>query len=140
MSIRLHPWMYLFICSTPTQWNYPLLTSINSVAAAILSGCSVLIKHSDRTPLCAEHFQNIFQKINAPKNLVQSLHINHSQIHDIINYKQIIQFVQMTGSVAGGRSVYQQVGQSRFIDVGLELGGKDGKCERKKQSIRACSA
>lgn len=30
-----------------------------------------------------------------------------------------------TGSVAGGRAVYKTVAERRFIDVGLELGGKD---------------
>lgn len=36
-----------------------------------------------------------------------------------------VTFVSFTGSVAGGRSVYQTVAQSRFIDTTLELGGKD---------------
>lgn len=36
-----------------------------------------------------------------------------------------IGFVSFTGSVAGGRSVYQTVAASRFIDATLELGGKD---------------
>ena len=36
-----------------------------------------------------------------------------------------VTFVSFTGSVAGGRAVYQTVSQSRFIDVTLELGGKD---------------
>jgi len=36
-----------------------------------------------------------------------------------------IAYVQFTGSVAGGRAVYSATAASRFIDVGLELGGKD---------------
>jgi acyl-CoA reductase-like NAD-dependent aldehyde dehydrogenase len=34
-------------------------------------------------------------------------------------------FVSFTGSVRGGHEVYRAVAQTRFIDVGLELGGKD---------------
>ena len=34
-------------------WNYPLLTAVNAVAAAVLAGNGVLIKHSSRTPSAA---------------------------------------------------------------------------------------
>src|SRR5436305_13523619 len=36
-----------------------------------------------------------------------------------------IGFVSFTGSVRGGHEVYRAVAAARFIDVGLELGGKD---------------
>lgn len=36
-----------------------------------------------------------------------------------------IGFVSFTGSVGGGRAVYQTVAAQRFVDVTLELGGKD---------------
>ncbi|MFL5424202.1 MAG: aldehyde dehydrogenase family protein, partial [Myxococcales bacterium] len=36
-----------------------------------------------------------------------------------------IGYVSFTGSVRGGHEVYRAVAASRFIDVGLELGGKD---------------
>ena len=105
-------------------WNYPLLCAVNSVVPALLSGCSALLKHSDRTPLVAEAFSSLFQQAGAPAHLVQHLHIDHAQVAELVR-SPLIKYVQFTGSVNGGRAVYAAVAASRFIDVGLELGGKD---------------
>lgn len=54
---------------------------------------------------------------------LQAFHADHDLVHRIVKHPAI-QFVSFTGSVSGGRAVYQSVAASRFIDVGLELGGK----------------
>jgi len=92
--------------------------------AAVLSGDAVLLKHSDRTPLCADHFQQAFTAAGAPKGLVQAIHVDHDMVAQLARHPSI-SFVSFTGSVAGGKAVYTNVAQHRFIDVGLELGGKD---------------
>ncbi len=51
-------------------WNYPLLCAVNATVTAVLSGNSVLLKHSDRTPLVADHFEKTFRKAGAPAGLV----------------------------------------------------------------------
>lgn len=105
-------------------WNYPLLCAVNTVVAATLAGNSVLLKHSDRTPLVAEMFEKTFAKAGAPKGLVTALQADHQLVAKIVEHPSIA-YVQFTGSVAGGRAVYSNVAAKRFIDVGLELGGKD---------------
>ena len=35
-------------------WNYPYNTSVNSIIPSLLSGNTVILKHSSQTPLCAE--------------------------------------------------------------------------------------
>eukprot|EP00211_Chloroparvula_japonica_P002965 CAMPEP_0119133228 /NCGR_PEP_ID=MMETSP1310-20130426/13267_1 /TAXON_ID=464262 /ORGANISM="Genus nov. species nov., Strain RCC2339" /LENGTH=446 /DNA_ID=CAMNT_0007123915 /DNA_START=48 /DNA_END=1385 /DNA_ORIENTATION=+ len=104
-------------------WNYPLLTSINTVVPAILAGNSVIIKQSYRTPLCANHFEDAFASANAPEGLVTALHADHDVTGDVIADERV-GFVAFTGSVRGGHEVYQKVSR-RFIDATLELGGKD---------------
>lgn len=101
-------------------WNYPLLIAVNVVVPAIVAGNSVLLKHSARTPLCGEHFQEAFG--DAP-GLVSNLVLSHDQTLDLIQDPRI-DHVVFTGSVEGGRRVHQAAA-GRFIDVGLELGGKD---------------
>eukprot|EP00008_Paramoeba_atlantica_P005143 CAMPEP_0201484032 /NCGR_PEP_ID=MMETSP0151_2-20130828/8215_1 /ASSEMBLY_ACC=CAM_ASM_000257 /TAXON_ID=200890 /ORGANISM="Paramoeba atlantica, Strain 621/1 / CCAP 1560/9" /LENGTH=475 /DNA_ID=CAMNT_0047867479 /DNA_START=84 /DNA_END=1511 /DNA_ORIENTATION=+ len=105
-------------------WNYPLLTAVNAIVPAILAGNSVVVKHSFRTPLCADHFADSFGETSAPAGLVQSLQANHELVHQMINDERV-GFVSFTGSVEGGHQVYKTVA-NRFIDVTLELGGKDG--------------
>lgn len=49
-------------------------------------------------------------------------------------------YVAFTGSVGGGRAIYRNAGDSRFIDVGLELGGKDAAYVRADANIEAAAA
>ena len=104
-------------------WNYPLMIAVNVVVPALLSGNSVLLKHSAKTPLCGQHFEQAFAALPIP-NLVTHLIIDHEQTQQLVQDTRI-QYIAFTGSVQGGRALYQAVGQHRFIDVGLELGGND---------------
>ncbi len=96
-------------------WNYPLLTAVNAVVPAVIAGNSVLLKHSPRSPLVGEHFAAAFERAGAPSGLVTYLHADHDSVAHVC----------FTGSVQGGRAVYTNAAAHRFIDVGLELGGKD---------------
>ncbi len=105
-------------------WNYPLLIAVNVVVPAILTGDSVLLKHAARTPLCAEHFARAFADAGAPKDLVLPLHADHATVAQVIRRPEV-GYVSFTGSVRGGHEVYRAVAAERFVDAGLELGGKD---------------
>ena len=104
-------------------WNYPLLTAINCIIPALAAGNSVVLKHSSQTPLCAERLQNVFLEAGVPEGVFQYLHLSHDQTEHLIRDHRV-GFVNFTGSVQSGRSV-QQAARQRFIDIGLELGGKD---------------
>lgn len=105
-------------------WNYPLLIAINPVVAAVLAGNAVVLKHSSRTPRCAEQIAEAFAQAGAPRGLVIAVHSDHDVAEAMVAHP-LAGFVSFTGSVYGGRRVYEAVAKARFIDVGLELGGKD---------------
>ena len=104
-------------------WNYPYLTSVNAVFPALLAGNTVILKHSEQTPICAERYAAAFEAAGMPDGVFQYLHISHEQVAKVIGDDRI-QYVAFTGSVAGGHAVQKAIGQ-RFITAGLELGGKD---------------
>ncbi len=104
-------------------WNYPLLIPVNVIVPALLAGNVVLIKHSAKTPLCGEAFDRAFGGLDVP-SLVTNLILTHEQTARIIADERI-GHVAFTGSVEGGREIYQAVAATRFVDAGLELGGKD---------------
>lgn len=104
-------------------WNYPLLIAANVVVPAVLAGDAVLLKHAARTPLCAGHFADAFAAAGAPADLVLPLAADHETVARVIGRREI-GYVSFTGSVRGGHEVYRTVA-GRFIDAGLELGGKD---------------
>ncbi|CAB3669765.1 Succinate semialdehyde dehydrogenase [NAD(P)+] Sad [Achromobacter denitrificans] len=119
-----------FICREPigvaltiAPWNYPLLTAVNSIVPALMAGNTVILKHSDQTPLCAEFIGRAFREAGAPKGVFQYLHASHDIAQRLIRAPEI-GYVSFTGSVRGGRAV-EEGAAGRFIGVGLELGGND---------------
>lgn len=104
-------------------WNYPYLTAINTIIPALISGNSVILKHSAQTPLCAEQLAKAFKLAGLPEGVFQYLHLSHSDTEQIAAQPQI-KHVAFTGSVAGGKAI-ERACCERFIGVGLELGGKD---------------
>ncbi len=104
-------------------WNYPYLTSVNSIIPAIMAGNSVIIKHSEQTPLVAERYTEAFRAAGLPDGVFQHLHATHDDIARIVADSRI-DFVAFTGSVAGGHAV-QAAASGRFIASGMELGGSD---------------
>lgn len=111
------------VALTVAPWNYPLLTAVNSIVPALMAGNTVILKHSDQTPLCAELIERAFRDAGAPKGVFQYLHANHDTVQRLIRAPEI-GYVSFTGSVRGGRIV-EESAAGRFIGVGLELGGND---------------
>jgi acyl-CoA reductase-like NAD-dependent aldehyde dehydrogenase len=104
-------------------WNYPFLTSVNSIIPALMAGNTVILKHSSQTPLCAERYAEAFAAAGLPAGVFQVLHMSHAGTESLIRDGRV-GFVAFTGSVAGGHSVMAALA-GRFIGAGLELGGKD---------------
>jgi len=130
-----------FICKDPlgtifviAPWNYPYNTSVNSIIPSLLSGNTVILKHSSQTPLCAEQLYKAACESGLPDGVFQYLHLDHASTSKIIA-DQRIDHVLFTGSVSGGRQVKKAIGE-RFINAGLELGGKDPAYVRKDCNIQ----
>jgi acyl-CoA reductase-like NAD-dependent aldehyde dehydrogenase len=104
-------------------WNYPYLTSVNTIVPAILAGNAVVLKHATQTLLCAERYREAFVAAGAPSGLFQIVHATHDDIARVIDDSRV-GFVAFTGSVEGGHAI-QAAASRRFIGTGLELGGKD---------------
>ena len=104
-------------------WNYPVITATNTIVPALLSGNTLVLKHSSQTPRCAELINQAFEGTGLPKGVFQFVHTNHEACEKIISDPRVAHVV-FTGSVRGGQEVKKYIG-TRFINVGLELGGKD---------------
>jgi len=115
-------------------WNYPYNTSVNSVVPSLLAGNTVILKHSSQTPLCAEQLYKAAKLSGLPEGVFQFLHLDHQSTSKIIADERI-DHVLFTGSVSGGRQVKKAIGE-RFINAGLELGGKDPAYVRKDCNLQ----
>lgn len=104
-------------------WNYPLLTAVNAVVPAVLAGNAVVVKHSPRTPLCAQHFARAFAEAGGVPDAVQAIFLDYAETEKLVADPRI-DAVLFTGSVLGGHRI-QAAAKDRFIPVALELGGND---------------
>ena len=117
--IKRRPLGVVFVIA---PWNYPYLTAVNSIIPAMAAGNTVILKHSAQTPLCAEQLYQSAKK-TLPKDVFNYLHLNHKDGLKVVSDKRI-SFVSFTGSVKAGYEV-QKATHTKFIDMALELGGKD---------------
>ncbi|CCL98460.1 uncharacterized protein FIBRA_00458 [Fibroporia radiculosa] len=102
-------------------WNYPYLTSINSVLPALVAGNSVLLKPSPQTPLAAERFALAWARAGLPTDLLQVVHLSPDLTTFVVQHSAV-NFISFTGSVVGGRSVDQAAAAAKDFKG---LGGKD---------------
>jgi acyl-CoA reductase-like NAD-dependent aldehyde dehydrogenase len=113
----------LGVIAVVAPWNYPYLTAVNAVLPALISGNTVVLKHSHQTPLCAERFLEAFSGAGVPSGVFQYLHLSHPDTARLMGDRRVAS-VCFTGSVAGGRAVVAATAAG-FATSGLELGGKD---------------
>jgi acyl-CoA reductase-like NAD-dependent aldehyde dehydrogenase len=118
--IRREPLGVVFVVA---PWNYPWLTAVNALVPALVAGNTVVLKHSEQTPLVAERIARAAKEAGLPRGVLQVLYLDHSGVASVIGDPRVA-FVAFTGSVEGGHAI-QAAASKRFIGTGLELGGKD---------------
>ncbi|NQV95846.1 MAG: aldehyde dehydrogenase family protein, partial [Sphingomonadales bacterium] len=104
-------------------WNYPFLTAVNAIIPALVAGNSVILKHSEQTPMVALRYGEAFEAAGLPPGVFGHMFLDHVGAAALISHPSV-DYVAFTGSVAGGHAVTQAV-SGKFIGAGLELGGKD---------------
>ena len=111
-------------------WNYPLFCAINGVISALLSGSSVILKHTS-TPSVGRHFQRAFGTLGGLPHLLQDIIVDFDVSAQLVELGDI-DHVIFTGSVNGGRTIQSSVGKRAsndlakpFINTSLELGSND---------------
>jgi acyl-CoA reductase-like NAD-dependent aldehyde dehydrogenase len=113
----------LGVLFTIVPWNYPYLTAVNSIIPALMAGNAVIMKPSAQTPLTAVRLAAAFEEAGLPSGLFQTLFLDHQQTSRLVIAPEI-DMVSFTGSVTGGAAI-ERAAAGRFIDINLELGGKD---------------
>ncbi|TNC51918.1 aldehyde dehydrogenase family protein [Rubellimicrobium rubrum] len=103
-------------------WNYPYLTSINTVVPALIAGNVVMLKAASQTLLTGERLADAFADV-LPEGVFQNVVLDHAGTEALIKARSF-GFVNFTGSVAGGQAI-ERASAGTFTPLGLELGGKD---------------
>lgn len=104
-------------------WNYPYLTTINTLAPALIAGNTVVLKHASQTLLVGERLAKAFHAAGVPADVFQNVVLDHATTESLIAARAF-NFVNFTGSVRGGQAI-ERAAAGTFTGLGLELGGKD---------------
>lgn len=104
-------------------WNYPYLTTINTLVPALIAGNTVILKHASQTLLVGERLAEAFHAAGVPEDVFQNIVLDHATTEGLIKAKAF-DFINFTGSVGGGQAI-ERAAAGTFTPLGLELGGKD---------------
>jgi acyl-CoA reductase-like NAD-dependent aldehyde dehydrogenase len=99
------------------------MTAINTVAPALIAGNTVMLKHAAQTLKVGERMAEAFHAAGIPADVFQNIVLDHDTTSALIAARTF-DFVNFTGSVAGGRAI-ERAAAGTFTGLGLELGGKD---------------
>jgi acyl-CoA reductase-like NAD-dependent aldehyde dehydrogenase len=116
-------------------WNYPYLTTINTLAPALIAGNTVILKHASQTLLVGERIAEAFHGAGIPEDVFQNVVLDHATTEALIGARAF-NFVNFTGSVGGGQAI-ERAAAGTFTPLGLELGGKDPGYVRADANLEA---
>jgi acyl-CoA reductase-like NAD-dependent aldehyde dehydrogenase len=110
------------VCGLIVPWNFPLLMAMWKVAPALATGCALILKPAEQTPLTALRLGELALEAGFPEgtlNVITGDGETGAALVDSPNVDKIA----FTGSTSVGREIGAKCGRS-LKRVTLELGGK----------------
>uniref|UniRef100_A0A803N331 Succinate-semialdehyde dehydrogenase, mitochondrial n=1 Tax=Chenopodium quinoa TaxID=63459 RepID=A0A803N331_CHEQI len=105
-----------------TPWNFPLAMITRKVGPALASGCTVVIKPSELTPLTALAAAELSIQAGIPPGVVNVVMGNAKEIGDALLASTQVRKITFTGSTAVGKKL--MAGSANTVKrLSLELGG-----------------
>ncbi|TKA00079.1 aldehyde dehydrogenase [Bacillus thuringiensis] len=111
------------VTSSIIPWNATIYILMRKMIPALVSGCFIVVKPSEETPLSTFEIAKLIQKTNIPKGLVQIIPGSGHCVGQLLSKHPKIDLVSLTGSTGAGKAVMQAASQT-IKKVNLELGGK----------------
>lgn len=109
-------------CISP--WNLPLYLFSWKIAPAIASGCTVVAKPSEITPMTAYLLSEICIEAGLPAGVLNIVHGVGSKVGNAIVSHKNIPLISFTGGTSTGKHI-ASVAAPMFKKLSLELGGKN---------------
>jgi aldehyde dehydrogenase (NAD+) len=103
-------------------WNAPHSLMSYKVAAALIAGCTVIVKASPEAPIAPYLLAEICEEIGLPPGVVNVLTADRAVSELLVRHPGVDK-VSFTGSTAAGRRIASICGE-RIARFTLELGGK----------------
>ncbi len=105
-------------------WNFSIMIAIWKLAAALVCGCTIVLKPSEYTPLTLLRVAELAKAVGIPDGVINVVNGTGGEIAQRLMTHPACAKVSFTGSVATGEKV-QQSACASGKRVTLELGGKN---------------
>jgi aldehyde dehydrogenase (NAD+) len=103
-------------------WNYPLGLSFPKLSPALLTGCTVVLKPPEETPLFGSLVAEVFAEAGLPPGVLNIVAADR-QVSEALVRHPLVDKISFTGSTRAGRRIAALCGE-QLKRCSLELGGK----------------
>lgn len=104
-------------------WNFPLMMVSWKVAPALATGCTVVLKPAEQTPLSALYFAQLVERAGFPEGVINIVPGFGDVAGNALVKHPKVDKIAFTGSTAVGKAIMKEAAQT-MKRVTLELGGK----------------
>lgn len=106
-----------------TPWNFPLAMATRKIAPALASGCPVVIKPAELTPLTTVFVVRLAVQAGVPEDLIQVVTTtNPAGFSELVLRDPRVRKVSFTGSTPVGRHLLA-IASQQVLRTSMELGG-----------------
>lgn len=105
-----------------TPWNFPINQVVRKAAAALATGCSILVKAAEETPAAPAELVRAFVDAGVPAGVIGLVYGTPAEISSYLIAHPAIRKITFTGSTPVGKQLAALAGQ-HMKRVTMELGG-----------------
>lgn len=106
-----------------TPWNTPFMLESWKLAPAIASGCTVVLKPAEFTPLSASLWAGIFEEAGLPQGVFNLVNGLGEEAGDALVKHPDVPLISFTGETTTGQTIFRNAATG-LKGLSMELGGK----------------
>ena len=106
-----------------TPWNTPFMLESWKLAPALASGCTVVLKPAEFTPLSASLWAGIFEEAGLPKGVFSLVNGLGEQAGDALVKHEDVRLISFMGETTTGQTIFGNAAK-HLKGLSMELGGK----------------
>jgi len=106
-----------------TPWNWPMNQITLKVGAAVVAGCTMVLKPSEESPIDAMIFAELMHEAGFPKGVFNLVNGDGVGVGSQLSAHEDVDMVSFTGSTRAGTAISKNAADT-LKKVHLELGGK----------------
>lgn len=111
------------VCALITPWNWPMNQITLKVIPALATGCTMVLKPSEQSPLSGILFSEIMHEAGVPAGVYNMVNGDGPGVGSQLSSHKDVDMVSFTGSTRAGRAITIAAAET-VKRVSLELGGK----------------